>query len=787
MDITKHHKLPYEISLSFDSLFKHYQDRLLVEKNELVIQHLVGLLANFERYPLLSTGIKTEEELTDLEEVIDLLMGDLFPKALSMNEIKAASIPMQPVHFYSSTRFENIIKATGNDFKFQLADFTDDEMYIMSCTYILASHYQVNTNYQKPLYYPIPDKDGNIKTYRLAMNADFISITPTEKSLDITQKDIDLLLQNYDNIDLWKEKFPPNSWDLKGFILINFIDVTVDTVISDLKSDMLNHTISNDNFDDFQQDFKRYFNNPQLLIGFTKYDPNTDSFVNPPGKQVASFILGKMDELSCKTGFCHFSYDKVVKENKYLTISDIDGALSTGKNTVLSQLQKQGFKSCIIAPIVVDEMLIGTLEIVSPNKNDLTSINASKLDIIMPYLIATSKRSIQETENYIKAIIQNECTAIHPTVLWKFEEEAERFMQNTIVNNGTKANFKDVVFNHVYPLFGQIDIIGSSTVRNEAIQSDFIKQLQLVKAIFTNAYQEESLAFYEQVVLQIEDFIVELESDFNTTSEEQLLYFLKNEVNPIMPHIQLISSELKEQVKSYEEVINIDTGVVYDKRKDYENAVQFINTQMAGVLDVKQKEAQLIYPHFFERFKTDGVEHNMYIGQSLVKDKPYNNVYLKNLRLWQLTTMCEMEQSFYEIQKDKPVLLDCASLVLVFGNSLSVRYRVDEKKFDVDGAYNARYEIIKKRIDKAHIKGTDERITQKGKLVIVYSQKKDELEYLRYIKFLQAKNYLEETVELVELEDLQGVVGLRAIRADIKYEGTNQKITYKDLVKEIEK
>ncbi|NQY29099.1 MAG: GAF domain-containing protein [Flavobacteriaceae bacterium] len=787
MNITNHHVLPFDISLSFELLQKHYQERLVIEKNELVKQHLKGLLANFEQHPSLSSGIKKEEELVALKDVIDLLMGDLFPQALSLNEIKAASIPMQPEYFYYSTRFENIIKAAGNDFKFELVDFTEDEMYIMSCTYILASHYHVNTDYQKPLYYPIPDKDGKIKTYRLAMNADFISINPTEKSLDISQKDIDQLLQNYDNIDLWKEKFPPNSWDLKGFILINFIDVTVDTIISDLKSDMLNHTISNDNFDDFQEDFKRYFNNPELLIGFTKYDLITDSFVNPPGKQVASFILGKMDELSCKTGFCHFSYDKIVKEKKYLAISDIDYVLSMGENRVLSQLQKKGIKSCIIAPIVVDEMLIGTLEIVSPNKNDLTSINASKLDIIMPYLIATSKRSIQESENYIKAIIQNECTAIHPTVLWKFEEEAEHFMQNTLVDNGVKASFKDVVFNHVYPLFGQIDIIGSSTVRNEAIQADFIKQLQLVKALFRSAYKEEKLAFYEQIILRIDGFVAEFKSDFNTTSEEQLLHFLKNEVNPIMPHVGQLSTQLKEQVMSYEGIINTETGVVYDKRKEYENTVQFINIQMASLLDGKQKEAQKVYPHFFERFKTDGIEHNMYIGKSLSKDKPYNNVYLKNLRLWQLTSMCEMERSFYEIQKNRPLQLDAASLVLVFGNSLSIRFRVDEKKFDVDGAYNARYEIIKKRIDKAHIKGTDERITQKGMLVIVYSQKKDELEYLRYIQYLQSKNYLEDGEEIVPLEDLQGVVGLRAIRVNIKYQVANQKITYDDLVKEIEK
>jgi len=786
MDLTNHHVLPFDISLSFELLLKQYQERLAIEKNELVIQHLKGLLTSFEQYPVLSSGIKTTKQLKEHKDVIDLLMGDLFPQALSLNEIKAAGIPFQPVHFYYSKRFENIINIAGSDFEFKLVDFTEDEMYMMSCSYILGTYYKVNTDYQKPLYYPIPDKNGKVKTYRLAMNADFINISPTDKAIDITEEDIDLLLQNHGNIDLWKEKFPPNSWSLKGFILINFIDVTVDTVISDLKSDMLNHNITNDNFEEFQTDFRRFFNNDEIAIGFTKYDINTDSFVNPPGKHVTSFILGSMNELSCKTGFCSFSYDKVIKENSYLVISDIDGLLRKGKNQVLSLLQEKGYKSCILAPIVVNGELVATLEIVSPNKNDLTSINASRLDIIMPYLTATSKRSIQETENYIKAIIQNECTGIHPSILWKFEEEAARFMETTLVLE-EKAVFKDVIFDYVHPLFGQIDIIGSSTVRNEAIQTDFIKQLRLVKAIFENAYKKESLAFYEQMTLRMNEFIAEFKSDFNTTSEEQLLHFLKNEANPIMIHIKNLSDKLKEQVDNYESVIDKETGVIYDKRKEYENAVQLINTKVSGLLDNKQQEAQRIYPHFFERFKTDGVEHNMYIGQSLVKNKAYNSVYLKNLRLWQLTTMCEMEQHFYSIQKGNAFQLDCASLVLVFGNSLSIRFRVDEKKLDVDGAYNARYEIIKKRIDKAHIKGTDERITQKGKLVIVYSQKKDELEYKRYLSYLQAKNYLKDGIETVELEDLQGVVGLKALRVDINYNNPNQKITYDDLVKEIQK
>ncbi|MFD0964751.1 GAF domain-containing protein [Pseudofulvibacter geojedonensis] len=785
MDITKKHVLPFEVSLSFKLLEKHYVERYQKENNVIVKRHLDSILECFKDNPELSHGVTQSSELEKLREPIDFLLGDLFPQALTLNEIKAATAPFQSQYFYRSQRFENIIMAAGEDFEFQLVNFTEDEMYVMSCSYILASQYGVNTNYQKPLYYTIPDQSGNKKTYRLTMNADFISMEPKPEFKEITQEDIDLLLQGFENIDLWKEKFPPNSWNLQGFILMTLSDVTVDAVVSDLKSDMLNHSISYDNFEEFQDNFRRFFNNTEISIGFSQYDADIDSFVAPPGKPATSFLLGDKVEMSCKSSFCECSYDKVIKQKKYFTVSNIDAVLEEGENFILSQLQKQGFKSCIIAPIIINDELVATLEIVSPNKNDLTSINANRLDIIMPYLTATAERSIQESENYIKAIIQNECTSIHPTVLWKFEEEARKYMEATLVDNKTDVAFNDMVFNHVYPLFGQIDIIGSSIVRNQAIQEDFIEQLKMVKAIFKKAYKVEKLAFYEQVILRIDNFITEFSSDFNATSEEQLLHFLKNEVNPIMPHIEKLSTELKASVDAYENVIDQEIGIVYNKRKEYENTVQFLNTHSAALLDEKQKEAQAIFPHFFERFKTDGVEHNMYIGQSLVKNKTYNKVYLNNLRLWQLTTMCEMERSFYEVQKGRSLQLDCASLVLVFGNSLSISFRVDEKKFDVDGAYNARYEIVKKRIDKAHIKGTNERITQKRKLVIVYSQKKDELEYLRYIQYLQRKGYLEEGEELVQLEDLQGVVGLKAIRVNIKYQTKEQKITYDDLVKEL--
>ena len=162
------------------------------------------------------------------------------------------------------------------------------------------------------------------------------------------------------------------------------------------------------------------------------------------------------------------------------------------------------------------------------------------------------------------------------------------------------------------------------------------------------------------------------------------------------------------------------------------------------------------------------MEHNLYIGASITPNKDFDSMYLHNLRLWQLQTLCEMELEHHRIKDTLPYSLDVTSLILVFSLPISIRFRMDEKRFDVDGSYNARYEVVKKRIDKANIKGTDKRITEKEKITIVYSHNQEETEYLKYIKYLQFKKILEPTIEKFEVEDLQGVSGLKAIRVKVK-------------------
>ena len=128
--------------------------------------------------------------------------------------------------------------------------------------------------------------------------------------------------------------------------------------------------------------------------------------------------------------------------------------------------------------------------------------------------------------------------------------------------------------------------------------------------------------------------------------------------------------------------------------------------------------------------------------------------------------------------------LGITSLILAHSNPLAIRFRLDEKRFDVDGAYNIRYEILKKRIDKAYIKGTSERLTQPGKLSIVYSQDWEADEYLQYLNYLQSIGYLDQNIERLDLEDLQGTTGLQALRVGFRYE-VSPEVLIREMMQEV--
>ncbi|SDR68993.1 GAF domain-containing protein [Gramella sp. MAR_2010_147] len=779
---------PFDIHISFHKVIEQYEKEVKEVESSISREYMEKMLEYISDYPELTEGFEDPKLLKKYKEPISILLDDLFPSILTNNEIKAAAVPFHNILFNSSKRLRQILENAGKDFEISFRNMDEELIYIFVCIQILRQYYNYKVDISRPMYYDIPDKDGIKRHYRIAMNADFVEIFKKEEAPEITQEDVDVLLQNVDDLQLWKDKFPPNSYIFKGFTIVNLTDVTIDDAISELKTTLLFEEVNEaEELQKLQEIFRSIYKIPDLRVGFTVFNRRDMVFERMENEEAKSFILDDQLVNDCETGICEGGMQKLIDENSYFTISNVDAYLKKNKNLLAKNLEKNKVKSCLLAPIAKNGRLLGILELASERKNELNSINAIKLDDILPYIVTTVERNRNDFENRVKAVIQSECTSIHPSVLWVFEKEAKKFIKD--YDKDGLASFKDISFKDVYPLYGQIDIVASSEARNEAIKKDLLDQLEIILDIIKKAYEIEELPIYDQVKYRISDFKGELQDHLNASSEQKVFNLLKKEVNPLMSHLKKQSEDIRELVKDYTEMLNPETGLVYNHRKKYDETVQQINRTMSRYIDRKQIQAQEIYPHYFERYKTDGVDHNMYIGASMANKRPFNKVYLFNLRLWQLSTMCEMENRFYQLQENTPIKLEAASLILVYNSTMSIRYRMDEKKFDVDGTYNARYEIIKKRIDKAFVKGTEERVTQKGKMTIVYSQSSDEREYLQYIKYLQAKNYFGEDIELLDLEDVQGVVGLKAIRVNVLYSPDRNHpentINYEDLMEEL--
>src|SRR5262249_60015596 len=160
----------------------------------------------------------------------------------------------------------------------------------------------------------------------------------------------------------------------------------------------------------------------------------------------------------------------------------------------------------------------------------------------------------------------------------------------------------------------------------------------------------------------------------------------------LLDHLGTFGPVICDRITAYRESLDVRLGTVYHRRRLFEESVTRIAESISSYLDLEDQAAQAMYPHYFEKQKTDGVDHQIYVGVSLVEDGRFDPLSLKNRRLWQLMVVCSIAARTDQLAADLPVPLQTTHLVLVQHAPLSIRFRFDEKRFDVDGAYDIRYE-----------------------------------------------------------------------------------------------
>ncbi len=210
--------------------------------------------------------------------------------------------------------------------------------------------------------------------------------------------------------------------------------------------------------------------------------------------------------------------------------------------------------------------------------------------------------SLDEFKNIIEATIQEHYTAIHPTVKWRFYDAVTTCLKDTEgdhVHHKDLNDLEEIIFKDVYPLFGQSDITGSSIARNNAIQKDLSKQLNLAIEVIHAASEETELPIYQELEFRVEQYLNKVKIGLNAGDEIGILDFLRQDIYPVFNHLKSQSSKVAKWVSVYMEHIDPELHVVYDQRKKYEDSVSLLNEKLANFIDERQDEAQDMFPPLF--------------------------------------------------------------------------------------------------------------------------------------------------------------------------------------------
>jgi hypothetical protein len=750
--------LDFKSVLSFDYLLDFWLDEELSDANGLT-STATELNREVEKHPQLRGAITDYQVVQRNLPLIKKLLTAVMPPGLTNLAFTAVAPPSSWDRFVHATpRFHReLLDERGEIRGDLLLDGLDWDYLRNLFGYLLVMRtcYGVDLPFEKSVLFQNHDlQTGLLKTYQMRAQFDFLRVRPRGDLPDVDVEKVARLGERMTSLEAWRFLVPADKFEFYGMVVYEATDVSEESNRSQLKEILVKPEplVEQGHFAEIEELLRALLKLPELQVSVVGLEGDrafctsgSEGFrQNAEEAQVGVFI--------CDT--CHSE----LFSGKEVLIADLQEAEMCSQ--FLVRIRDSGSRSFLMLPLRENDELLGSLCLHTPSPGQLTSLTKLKLGGVTELFALALGRTLANFRARVQAIMKEKFTAIHPSVEWRFREEARHYLQD--------KSLGDVVFPEVYSLFSSSDIRSSSEIRNQAIRKDLIRQVSSAREVLELAANESHIDYLSSLVFRLDRLISELEVGSRSGDEVRIARLLSSEIEPVFDSIGGFGPGIHDSVEDYREAVCSDSGSLFKERRAYEESVDMLTRKLSELLQEEQVAAQKTFPHLFEMYRTDGVEHTIYVGNSLTEREDFSKLYLNELRLWQLRTVCKMARLCYRLEPKMSQPLQVAHLVLAQSDPLALRFSQEEKSFNVDGAYNTSYEIIKKRIDKAHVKGSGERLTQPGQIAVVYTQQSEEREYRLLFEYLQQKGLLQSGIELLDLEDLQGVYGLRALRVAVE-------------------
>ncbi|CAL1520508.1 hypothetical protein [Chitinophaga sp. MM2321] len=728
------------------------------------------IIQKFESNPETLLPISRHADLTRFKDYLDLLTAAIFPITTdSSRDIYGIGVPFNFAIFYYSDLFKKLFTEDGTQLSAVPYGISASKVKKDKLTWlyklILDRIYHFPVNYQNDIIHTLETPEGGKRYVKVNVDPRFVDV---KVKGEIPQLDYNSFCSYQMSPESIQELIPPSMFSLEGFVIWTVEDVTQTEIINNIKSLVMNMRSSNE-----LESYRTLEKMIPTILGIPDITAHLVPFPKVNGKNVLEEQFTNIDPIlgignkKQQQHFFQMMLEHVERQPIPLIIPDVNDA-SIAQHGFLKFLPIKNIKSFVLFPITHKKEILGVLELASSTANALSSDPLWKLENTYSLLGLMLNRSMSILDNRLNEVIRDQFTALQSAVEWKFTDAAWNYL---LTPPEERKDIENISFEEVYPLYGAIDIRNSSVQQGNAIREDLQEQLELIRDTLKTISEEIHLPLLEELQFKTEDMLNNLSHNLQAGEDLKVNEFMDQEIQPILEHLCEGSESLKPVLEHYFERMDKAEGHVFHHRREYEESLATINDAISQYLEKERGYIQRSFPCYFEKYRTDGVEYTIYIGQSIAQTKKFDHLYLRNLRLWQLSTMANIARLTHKLGPQLKIPLQTTQMILMHSAPITISFRSDERRFDVEGAYNVRYEIIKKRIDKVHVIGTGERLTQPGTIAMVYSYPREMEEFKKYISFLQSKNVLLPDVEMLDLEELQGVSGLKALRVTVNLEG----------------
>lgn len=641
--------------------------------------------------------------------------------------------------------------------------------------YVLRSLYQVDLSYcrwlETPAMVSLPSPDHAEPRYiEFWLRSDNLHITRLAGTPDefadlhlttLSPIEWEQTLTDPQQLQELEDRFCLTHYQVTGQVLLEGLDVTVRETIHRITQLLIDRDsiLKPQKFRQVSQQLRSLFRTGNTIM------------LTLEQEQIRVFMGSGQQELDATTYPLELLQDSHVMQALQANQVQVIQDLSRDSRTELGQqLAQKGVRSLLLLPLVTQlpglsnptgtasvrrPQMIGLVGLLSDRPNHFDGLDCCHAQQLIPaFTRALTSAQRQLTH---QRFINN----IHPAVEWRFLQEAERR------SLGFPA--APIVFNQVYPLYGISDIRGSSEARNQAIQADLLAQFQLAVGVVQAVCEAQESALTHQLHLDLLERMEHLRETITVDAEVTELRYLRNHVEAYFDYFGQCGAGAIAAIAAYRAACQHPQNCVYKARAAYDQAIGQINTILRETWESWQQRMQQITPHYCDIETTDGIDHMIYAGQSI--DPKFSKFQLRSLRYEQLRAVCDCARVALQFQAETHSPMQVTHLVLVQDATVDIFHdETTEKLFDVRGSRDTRYEIVKKRIDKAIDEQTQTRITQPGMVTLVYSTSEELEEYQQYLHYLMREGWIDSQCDRGTVEPLQGVTGLKFIRVRVRAE-----------------